>query len=104
MSLDRVKRAGNAARDERSGMLGKTRESELEREHTIERTCTIPTVTLARRRGSEGEGVMARYSGSSIRAPCGRKVLSAHWFLQVGTALFWHHEGCARVALRTFLF
>jgi hypothetical protein len=46
----------------------------------------------------------ARYSGSSIRAPCGRKVLSAHWFLQVGTALFWHHEGCARVALRIFLF
>lgn len=36
-------------------------------------------------------------------APSGRKGLSAHWFLQVGAALFRHRTGCAGAAFRTFL-
>jgi hypothetical protein len=90
----------------------RTRDSEMEREHTIEATCRIRTITTVRRQGSEGE----RAKGERARerrqdkanwrslAPCGRKGLSAHWFLQVGAAPFWHRAGCASAVLRVFLF
>jgi len=38
----------------------RARESELEREHSIEGTRTIRTVTTVRRQGSGAEGVTAR--------------------------------------------
>jgi hypothetical protein len=67
----------------------------MEREHIIDETCRIRTVTPARL----GRQDKANWRS---RTPFGRKGLSAHWILQVFATSKQRGARCAGAALRTF--